>query len=128
MELEKAGMEVSIADEIKNKYNSQALLVNISKRAWAYTPVYAFSNLNILFFYTSTGGDVKYFDQFKEGSVTVTFVNRSFRGGEKLISGNVELKYSTKGLISQKAYIDYITAQAAKEITTRLEQNTQDLL
>ncbi len=127
-ELEKAGMEVSITDEVKNKYNSQALLINISKRDGVYTPVYAFSNLNIFFFYTSTGGDVKYFDQFKEGSVTVTFVNSSSREGEKLISGNVELKDSTKGLISQKAYIDYVTAQAAKEITTRLEQNTQELL
>lgn len=27
-----------------------------------------------------------------------------------------------------KTYIDYVTAQAAKEITTRIEQNTQELL
>lgn len=58
----------------------------------------------------------------------VTFVNSSFREVEKLISGDVELKDSTKGLISQKAYIDCVTAQAAKKITTSLEQNTQELL
>ena len=94
-ELEKAGMEVSVADTVEKKYDSPALLVNVSKHDGLYTPVYTSSDLNILFFYTSTGEDTKYFEQFKEGNVTVAFVNTGSREGEKLIRGDMELQDST---------------------------------
>ncbi len=126
-ELEKAGMNVSIADAVEEKYDSQALLVNVSKREGLYTPIYASSNLNILFFYTTTGKDTKYFEQFKEGNITVVFENTGSREGEKLIRGDMELQDSTKGLISQKAYREYLAAEAAKEIAGRLEQNVRNL-
>lgn len=48
--LRAAGMEVIIVDTIEEKYDSQALLVNISRNNWLYTPVYASSNLNLVFF------------------------------------------------------------------------------
>ena len=49
-ELNKAGMEVSIVDGVKEKYDSQALLVSFSGKNGFYTPFYASSDLNILFF------------------------------------------------------------------------------
>jgi len=124
-ELEKAGMNVLIVDAVEERYDSQALLVNVSKHEGLYTPVYASSNLNILFFYTTTGKDTKYFVQFKEGNITVFFENTGSREGEKLIRGDMELRDSTKGLISEKAYRKYLAAGAAKEITSKLEQNVR---
>jgi hypothetical protein len=122
-ELEKAGINVSIADAFEKKYDSQALLVNVTKHNWLYTPFYASSDIVILFFYTTTGEDTKYFEQFKEGNITVVFENNGSRAGEKLIRGDMELRNSTKGLISQKAYRKHLAAEAAKEIAGRLEQN-----
>lgn len=122
-ELEKAGGHVSIAEAFEEKYDSQALLVNISKHKGLYTPFYASSDIAILFFYTSTGEDTKYFEQFKEGNITVIFKNTGSRNGEKLIRGDLELRDSTKGLISQKAYREHLASESAKEIVSRLEQN-----
>lgn len=121
-ELEKAGVEVSVADDVEEKYDSQALLVNVSKQDGLYTPVYASSDLNILFFYTSTGEDTKYFEQFKEGNVTVAFVNTGSPEGEKLVRGDLELQDSTKGIISQKAYRKHLAEEAARKTVEQLQQ------
>jgi hypothetical protein len=121
-ELEKADMKVSVTDAVEEKYDSQILLVNVSKHDGLYTPVYASSDLNILFFYTSTGEDTKYFEQFKEGNVTVAFVNTGFREGEKLIRGDMELQDSTKGIVSLKAYRKHLAEEAAKKTVEQLQQ------
>jgi hypothetical protein len=126
-ELEKTGMDVSIANTFEEKYDSQALLVSVNKYGGFYTPAYASSNLNILFFYTTTGKDTKYFEQFKEGDITVVFENTGSQEGEKLIRGDMELQDSTKGLISQKAYQKYLASEAAKEIVGRLKLNVRNL-
>lgn len=49
-DLEAAGSEVVIVNKVDKKYDSQALLVNISKDNWLYTPVYASSTPNLVFF------------------------------------------------------------------------------
>jgi len=121
-ELEKAGMEVSVAGAVEEKYDSQALLVNVSKPEGLYTPVYASSDLKILFFYTSTGEDTKYFDQLKEGNVTVVFENTGSEEGEKLISGDMDLQDSTKGLVSLKAYRKHLAEEAARKTVEQLQQ------
>ncbi|MDD3247719.1 MAG: hypothetical protein PHF18_12850 [Methanosarcina sp.] len=121
-ELEKADMKVSVTDAVEEKYDSQTLLVNVSKHDGLYTPVYASSDLNILFFYTSTGEDTKYFEQFKEGNVTVAFVNTGFREGEKLIRGNMELQDSTTGIVSLKAYRKHLAEETAKKTVEQLQQ------
>jgi hypothetical protein len=121
-ELEKAGMEVSVSNAVEEKYDSQALLVNVSKHEGFFTPVYASSDLNILFFYTSTGEDTKYFEQFKEGNVTVVFVNTGSREGEKLIRGDIELLDSTKGIVSLKAYRKHLAEEAARETVEQFQQ------
>jgi len=121
-ELEKAGMEVSVACVVKEKYDSQALFVNVSKPGWLYTPVYASSDLKVLFFYTSTGEDTKYFEQFKEGNVTVVFENTGSGEGEKLIRGDMELQDSTKGLVSLKAYRKHLAEEAARKTVEQLQQ------
>jgi predicted RND superfamily exporter protein len=126
-ELNKAGMEVSIVDGVKEKYDSQALLVNVSEQKGLYTPFYASSDLSILLFYTSTGEDTKYFEQFKEKNVTVVFTNSSSLEGEKLVRGDIELQDSTKGLVSLKAYKKHLASEAAKEIAGKLEQNIRPL-
>ncbi|WP_269848410.1 hypothetical protein [Methanosarcina horonobensis] len=125
--LRAAGMEVIIVDTIEEKYDSQALLVNISRNNWLYTPVYASSNLNLVFFYTSTGKDTKYFEQFKNGNKTVVFVNDSSVNGQKLMDGEIKLQDSTKGLISLKAYKKHLASEAAKEVVDMLEQNVRNL-
>ncbi|MPM61813.1 hypothetical protein SDC9_108676 [bioreactor metagenome] len=109
------------------KYDSQALLVNISTDNWLYTPVYASSNLNLIFFYTSTGKDTKYFEHFKEGNKSVFFVNGSSTQGEKLIDGEIKLEDSTRGLVSLKAYKKHLTTEASgkvvEQIQIQLQQN-----
>ncbi len=122
IELEKAGMEVSVTSAIEEKYDSQALLVNVSKPDELYTPVYASSNLKLLFFYTSTGEGTKYFEQFKEGNVTVIFENTGSEEGEKLIRGDMDLQDSTKGLVSLKAYRKHLAEEAAKKTVEQLQQ------
>ncbi|HIH95851.1 TPA: hypothetical protein HA338_18225 [Methanosarcina acetivorans] len=120
-ELEKAGMKVSIAGAVEEKYDSQALLVNVSKDG-LYTPFYASSDLKLLFFYTSTGEDTKYFEQFKERNEPVIFENKGSGEGEKLIHGDMNLQDSTKGLVSLKAYRKYLAEEAAKETVEQLQQ------
>ncbi|WP_440947087.1 hypothetical protein ACSAZL_02005 [Methanosarcina sp. T3] len=120
-ELEKTGMEVSVTDAVEEKYESQALLVNVSKDG-LYTPVYASSDLNILFFYTSTGEGTKYFEQFKEGNVTVVFENTGSGEGEKLIRGDMELQDFTKGIVSLKAYRKHLAEEAARKTIEQFQQ------
>ncbi|MCQ1534223.1 hypothetical protein FTO70_00630 [Methanosarcina sp. KYL-1] len=124
-ELEKAGMEVSVSRTFEEKYDSQALLVNIAEPEGLYTPVYASSSLNLMFFYTSTGEDTLYFEKFKEGNVTVDF--RGSRKGEKLIDGELELQDSTRGLVSLKAYREHLASEAAKKTVEQLQEQIRDI-
>lgn len=123
-ELEMAGMDVEEAETFEEKYDFQALLVNVSEPEGLYTPVYASSNLEIMYFYTSTGKNTHYFEKFKEeekGSFVVNIVNESFRGGEILVDGDLKLEDSTKGLVSRKAYRKHLAKEAAKNLVNQLQ-------
>jgi len=124
-ELEKAGMEVSVTNAVGEKYDSQALLVNITRHNELYTPVYASSDLNILFFYTSTGEDTKYFEQFKSGNKTVVFSNASSAQGKKLMNGEIKLQDSTKGLTTLKAYNKHLATEASGKVMECLREQLQ---
>ncbi len=126
-ELEKVGMDVEEAGTFEEKYDSQALLVNIRESEGLYTPFYASSSLKITYFYTSTGEDTIYFEKFKEGNVTVRFVNTSLREGEKLMDGELELQDSTKGIISMKAYRKHLAEEAAKNVVDQLQTQIRDI-
>lgn len=124
-DLEAAGAKVVIVNSVEEKYDSQTLLVNISRDNWLYTPVYASSNLNLVFFYTSTGEDIKYFEQFKEGNKSVVFMNDGSTQGKKLIDGEIKLQDSTRGLVSLKAYKKYLATEASEEIVEQIQLQLQ---
>lgn len=121
-DLEAVGMEVIVVDAVEEKYGSQALLVNVTEDDWLYTPVYSSSKLNLVFFYTSTGEDTKYFEQFKTGNRTVVFTNDGSLRGEKLMDGKIELQDSTKGIVSLKAYRKHLAEEAAGKTVEQLLQ------
>lgn len=127
-DLENAGAEVIPVSRIDENYHSQALLVNISKDSWLYTPFYASSNLNIVFFYTSTGKNTKYFERFKEGNKSVVFINDSSMQGEKLMDGEIKMQDSTRGLVSSKAYKKHLAAETSGEIVKQLQAQFQQSL
>jgi hypothetical protein len=122
-DLEAEGMEVIIVDSVEEKYGSQVLLVNVSKNDWLYTPVYASSKLNLVFFYTSTGEDTKYFELFKTGNRTVVFTNSGYPRGEKLIDGEIKVQDSTKGIVSLNAYRKHLAEEAAGKTVEQLLQH-----
>lgn len=124
-DLEAAGAEVVTVNKVDKKYDSQVLLVNISRDKWLYAPVYASSNLNLVFFYTSTGEDTKYFEQFKEGNKSIVFMNDGSTQGKKLIDGEIKLQDSTRGLVSLKAYKKYLATEASGEIVKQLQAQFQ---
>jgi hypothetical protein len=126
-ELEKVGMDVEDAESFEEMYDSQTLLVNVRKSEGLYTPVYASSSLEIMYFYSSTGEDTIYFEKFKEGNVTVRFVNTGSGGGEKLADGELELQDSTKGIVSRKAYRKHLAEEAAKNIVDQLQQQIRGI-
>ncbi|WP_410507902.1 hypothetical protein RSJ42_14040 [Methanosarcina hadiensis] len=127
-DLEAAGAEVISVSRIDENYDSQALLVNISKDNWLYTPVYASSDLNIVFFYTSTGKDTKYFEQFKEGNKSVVFINDNPMQGKKLMDGEIKMQDYTRGLVSLKAYKKHLAAEISEEIVKQLQAQFQQSL
>ncbi len=120
-ELEKAGMDVEEAETFKEKYDSQALLVNVREPELLYTPLYASSSLEIMYFYTSSGEDTQYFEKFKEGNVTRVFKNTGSQEGKKLVEGELELQDTTKGIVSIKAYRKHLAEEAAKNVVDQLE-------
>ncbi|AAM30632.1 hypothetical protein [Methanosarcina mazei] len=126
-DLEAEGMEVIAINSIEEKYGSQALLVNVSRDKWLYTPVYASSNLNLAFFYTSTGEDTKYFEQFKNGNESVIFVNDGSGKGKMLMDGKIVVQDSTKGIISLKAYRKHLAEEAAGKTVEQLLQHINKL-
>jgi len=126
-ELEKAGMDVEEAETFKEKYDSQALLVNVRDSEGMYTPVYASSNLEIMYFYTSNGEDTQYFEKFKEGNVTVAFRNTGSGEGKKLVDGELELQDTTKGIVSIKAYRKHLAEETAKNVADQLENQIRNI-
>ncbi len=125
-ELEKAGMDVEDAESFEEMYDSQALLVNVRDFEGLYTPVYASSSLEIMYFYSSTGEDTIYFEKFNEGNVTRVFKNTGSREGEKLMDGELELQDSTKGIVSRKAYRKHLAEEAAKNVVDQLQNQIRD--
>ncbi|WP_440956749.1 hypothetical protein ACSAZK_07575 [Methanosarcina sp. Mfa9] len=126
-ELEKAGMDVEEAETFKEKYDSQALLVNVRDSEGLYTPVYASSSLEIMYFYTSNGEDTQYFEKFKEGNVTVAFRNTGSGEGKKLVDGELELQDTTKGIVSIKAYRKHLAEETAKNVADQLENQIRNI-
>ena len=97
--------------------------MNVSRDKWLYTPFYASSNLNLAFFYTSTGEDTKYFEQFKNGNESVIFVNDGSGKGKMLMDGEIVVQDSTKGIISLKAYRKHLAEEAAGKTEEQLLQH-----
>ncbi|HII01912.1 TPA: hypothetical protein HA351_09795 [Methanosarcinaceae archaeon] len=126
-ELEKVGMDVEDAETFEEKYDYQALLVNVRESEGLYTPVYSSSSLELMYFYSSTGEDTQYFEKFKEGNVTRVFKNTGSQEGKKLMDGELELQDSTKGIVSRKAYRKHLAEEAAKNIVDQLQQQIRDI-
>lgn len=97
-----------------------------------YTPFYARVEPEVVFFYTSTGSDTEYFVKYKNGSQSVSFVNKGpedegsdgegSKGRDKLVFGELEMQDSTRGLISKKAYRRFLACEISKGVADNLYQ------
>lgn len=83
-DLEAAGMEVIVVDGIEENYSSQALLVNISRDNWLYTPVYASSKLNLVFFLYFHGSGYRIFRTIQNRKQDSCFYTHRFPSGRKV--------------------------------------------
>ncbi len=121
--LENLGYSVEITSEFKDNYNKKAILISFIEKEINYNPFFPNSNIVLLFYYTSTG-DTRYFNEFKEGKIPPVIheieEDHEYKG-ELLVVSNINLDNRTRGLISIKAYSEYLANSLGSSVERIME-------
>lgn len=116
--LENLGYKVQITSEFKDNFNNQAVLISFIEKEINYNPFFPNSSINLLFYYTSKG-DTRYFNDFKEGRIppVIHEIEDDYENkGELLVVSNIYLDNRTRGIITIKAYYEYLANSLGAKI------------
>jgi hypothetical protein len=103
-------------DELKDRYDAQVLVVDLSERDISYTPFYATANLTVFSFYSSNG-NISW--RTKEDPVEMIMAESE----EGLwMRSKINRVDSTRGIISLKAYEKHLADEIAKVVINELEK------
>ena len=103
------------ADSLERNYDRQVLIVALRDREISYNPFYPSASVETIFFYSSSG-NITNFKDFKDGKSFVSYFEKS--GME--LDGRSELRDTTKGIISLKAYRKHLAEEITKNIVQQL--------
>ena len=101
--------------ELKDRYDAQVIIVDLSDRKVSYTPFYATANLTAFSFYSSNG-NVSW--RTKEDPV-VMIMAESEEG--LWMRSKINKIDSTRGIISLKAYEKHLAEEIAKAVVNELD-------
>ena len=101
-------------EELKDKYDAQVIIVDLSDRKVSYTPFYCSANLTAFLFYSSKG-NVSW--RSKEYPVTLEESEEGLWMRSKI--NRVD---RTEGIISLKAYNGHLAEEIAKAVVNELEK------
>jgi len=117
--LRKNGTEVLEVEKLEEQFDQQMLAVALSDRTISFNPVCPSARLDVFFLYSSSG-NASYFDDFKSGNQpTVQLYLDESGSGELVVGGQLDVRDTTKGITSLKAYQGHL----ADEITNHIIQN-----
>ncbi|MDW7732110.1 MAG: hypothetical protein SCH66_06740 [Methanolobus sp.] len=120
--LEDEGFDVTASTELQAEYPAQALFVSVNDEDVFYTPVYADSQLDVMFVYSSSGSS-EYFEKFRDSDDTVPliFTSDGSRSYKLLMQGSIELQDITRGLFSGRYYERHIRETVAEEVVKNVQ-------
>ena len=129
--LQEHGVQVIDASGLERNYDRQALVVALLDDEYSWNPFFASAldneiswnpflpsaQLRLLFLYSSSG-NMTYFDAFKGGERDVHIGPHA--GDELLMRGVLDLRDSTIGIVSLKAFQSHLTQAIADIIVPKL--------
>lgn len=120
--LEDEGFDVTASTELQAEYPAQALFVSVNEEDVFYTPVYADSQLNAMFVYSSSGSS-EYFEKFRDSddTIPVIFTSDDSRTYRLLMQGTIGLQDTTRGLFSGRYYERHIRETVAEEVVRNVQ-------
>ena len=101
--------------ELKDRYDAQVIIVDLSDRKVSYTPFYSSANLTAFSFYSSNGNV-----SWRSKEYPVTFVMPESEEGLWMRS-KISRVDRTEGIISLKAYKRHLAEEIAKAVINELD-------
>jgi hypothetical protein len=102
-------------EELKDRYDAQVIIVDLSDRKVSYMPFYSSANLTAFLFYSSNGNV-----SWRSKEDPVTFVMPEPEEGMWMRS-KVSRVDRTRGIISLKAYEKHLAEEIAKAVINELD-------
>ncbi len=113
--LRENGNSILEANSLEKNYDRQILIVALRDRKISYNPFYPSARVKTIFYYSSSGNTTNFKD-FKDGKSFVSYFEKS----GMVLDGQSELRDTTKGIISLKAYRKYLADEIVKNIIQKL--------
>lgn len=122
-ELENLGYSVILTDELKDDYGSQFAFVNVLDVRMLYTPVYASSEADVTFGYSSSGKTGFLDIEGSDNRKAVVFSSASAHDYQLLVQGNMVFHDETKGLFTYKSYQHHLAGEFASSVAVSLDSH-----
>ncbi len=123
-ELQQSG-EVRSFINLKEEFDGPFVGAKVLRTDVFYTPFYSQAEVDVLFFFSSTG-NTTYFQKFVKaefGGENVPVVFNSQQGAQLIVKGKINVRDTTYGVFSIKNYHSHLT----EEITKRIDRNIEEI-
>lgn len=109
---------------LKENFGGPTVAVKILRDKIDYTPFYAKGEIDVLFFYSSSG-DTTYFEKFVReefGGPNVTVIFKGPDGPQKIAKGNLALRDTSYGILTVKGYERLLAERIAERISNEVRE------
>ena len=121
-ELYRISSRVMKVAKLKDKFDGQLVAVAVIWEDIDYTPLYSQSEMEILFFFSSSG-ESEYFEKFRNekfGGKKVVVRFNSSQGHQVIKKGEINLKDTSYGVFSLKYYKRHLAERIADRIASKV--------
>lgn len=117
--------EVQSFINLKEDFDGPVVAAKVLHTDIFYTPFYSQADVNVLFFFSSSG-NTTYFQKFVKaefGGENVPVIFHSQQGPQLIVKSKIKVTDTTYGVFSMKGYHSHL----AEEITNRIDRNVEEI-
>ncbi|MCW7079435.1 MAG: hypothetical protein OCU22_09980 [Canidatus Methanoxibalbensis ujae] len=127
-ELEGIAWRLIEVAKLKDEFDGQLVAVTVIRNDIDYTPLYSRAEINVLYFFSSSG-ESEYFKKFKReksGGKDVIVRHNCSKGPQIIKKGEISLRDTSYGIFSPKYYKRHLADRLARVIQAGLKQELKN--
>lgn len=122
--LKETSSDVKSFLNLKESFGGPTIAVKILREKIDYTPLYSEGEIDVLFFYSSSG-ETSYFEKFVReefGGPNVTVIFESSDGPQKIVRGKLTLRDTSYGITTPGGYKNRLAEQIASRVSNEIKE------